>query len=180
VLPGTSADEVLVAAHAYDPPLANDNLAGIAVATWLARTLGAAGHWLTYRFVFAAGTIGALTWLARNESVATRITHGLLLTCAGDRRGITYKKTRRGDAVVDHAAAHVLRTSDRLHRVIIFSRTLTTNGNTARPLLTCRSAASCARRTANIPSITPRRIISTIRQAAADLERVGLVEQVAQ
>lgn len=120
VLTGTSADEVLVTAHSCHPSLANDNLAGIAVAVWLARALGAVPHRLTYRFIFAPGTIGSLTWLARHEAVVPRIKHGLLFTCAGDRGGVTYKKSRRGNALVDRAAAHVLRTSGRAHRVIDF------------------------------------------------------------
>ena len=37
VLPGVSADEVLVCAHACHPSLVNDNLSGIVVAVELAR-----------------------------------------------------------------------------------------------------------------------------------------------
>jgi aminopeptidase-like protein len=120
VLPGGSGDEVLVSAHACHPSLANDNLAGLAVATTLAAVLASTPHRLTYRFVFIPGTIGSLTWLSRNEHVVPRIKHGLLLTCAGDRGGITYKRSRRGNALVDRAAAHILRTSGRAHRVIDF------------------------------------------------------------
>ena len=41
VLPGESADEVLVSTHVCHPSLANDNLSGISTATWLAKTLAA-------------------------------------------------------------------------------------------------------------------------------------------
>ena len=65
--PATPSEEVLLSAHVCHPSLANDNLSGIAVATELARTLAALPRrrW-TYRFVFAPGTIGSITWLARN------------------------------------------------------------------------------------------------------------------
>src|SRR5208283_5756044 len=66
-LPGSSTDEVLISCHVCHPSLANDNLSGLTVATFLAKFLS--GHDLrySYRFVFIPGTIGAITWLARNR-----------------------------------------------------------------------------------------------------------------
>jgi aminopeptidase-like protein len=120
VLPGKTSDEVLVSAHACHPSLANDNLAGLAVSMTLASLLAAVPRRLTYRFIYGPGTIGSLSWLAHNEHIVPRIRHGLLLTCAGDRGQVTYKKSRRGNATVDRAAAHALRSSGRAHKVIDF------------------------------------------------------------
>lgn len=117
VVPGRTDDEVLISCHVCHPSLANDNLAGIAVATALARRLREPR--LTYRFVFAPGTIGAITWLARNRESTGRIRHGLTLACAGDRGALTYKRSRRGDAPVDRVMAAVLR--DRPHTIVDFS-----------------------------------------------------------
>lgn len=50
----------------------------------------------------------ALAWLARNLERLDRVQHGLVLTCLGDPGGITYKRSRRGNAAIDHAASHVL------------------------------------------------------------------------
>jgi aminopeptidase-like protein len=108
-LPGHSTDEILISCHACHPSLANDNLSGLAVATFLARMLAGQQRGYSYRFVFIPGTIGAITWLARNPEAAARIRHGLVLTCLGDPGGLQYKKSRQGDAEVDRAAAHVLR-----------------------------------------------------------------------
>ncbi|GLW08802.1 peptidase M28 [Microtetraspora sp. NBRC 13810] len=121
VVPGRVADEVLISCHVCHPSLANDNLAGVAVAVALARRLARAEPWHTYRFLFAPGTIGAITWLARNRERVDRIRHGLVLACAGDAGPLTYKRSRRGDAAVDRAAAHVLRASGRPHTVNDFS-----------------------------------------------------------
>ena len=53
---------------------------------------------LRYRFVFAPGTIGSITWLARNEqNRAGACTMGSCSVCAGDRGPLTYKRSRRGD-----------------------------------------------------------------------------------
>jgi short-subunit dehydrogenase len=62
----------------------------------------------TYRFVFVPGTIGSITWLALNEERAERIVHGLVAACVGDAGRLTYKRSRRGDADIDRAVAHVL------------------------------------------------------------------------
>ena len=116
-LAGSTAEEVLVSCHICHPSLANDNLAGIAVAVALARLLMARPRRLSYRLLFIPGTIGSITWLALNQAVIPRIRHGLVLTCAGDAGPVTYKKSRRGDAVIDRAMGHVLKTSGAAHRV---------------------------------------------------------------
>ncbi|MFF7813810.1 DUF4910 domain-containing protein [Streptomyces sp. NPDC007945] len=121
VVPGRVADEVIVSSHVCHPALANDNLAGIAVAVFLARALAEGTPHYTYRFVFAPGTIGAITWLARNAERIERVRHGLVLACAGDRGRLTYKRSRRGDAEIDRVLRHVLETSGRPHEIVEFT-----------------------------------------------------------
>jgi aminopeptidase-like protein len=108
VLPGTSKDTMLLSAHVCHPSLANDNLSGVALLTYLAKYLSQIEHKLTYHFIFAPGTIGSITWLARNESILSRIKHGLVLSCVGDSGGPTYKRSRHDNAEIDQAVEHVL------------------------------------------------------------------------
>ena len=108
LIPGELEDEVLLSCHSCHPSLANDNLSGIAVATLLAESLAGRRLRYSYRFLFIPGTIGSITWLARNPEAAARVRHGLVLTCVGDPGDSTYKRSRRGDAEIDRAAAHVL------------------------------------------------------------------------
>jgi aminopeptidase-like protein len=117
VVPGQVEDEVIISCHVCHPSLANDNLAGIAVAVRLALSLDNPYH--TYRFIFAPGTIGAITWLSQNTERVNSIQHGIVLACAGDRGSLTYKKSRRGDAPIDRVLAQVLR--DRPHEIREFS-----------------------------------------------------------
>jgi aminopeptidase-like protein len=121
LLPGESAEEILISCHCCHPSLANDNLSGIALATSLARALAGAGRRYSYRFLFLPGTIGSIAWLARNEAGAARIRHGLVAACVGDAGPMHYKKSRRGNAEIDRAAAHVLQHSGREHRILDFS-----------------------------------------------------------
>lgn len=120
VLQGSSSEEVLISSHTCHPSLANDNLAGNAVAVELARRLMGIERRLTYRFVFMPGTIGSITWLALNEEKAANIRHGLVITCAGDSGRVTYKETRDGNAPIDRAMRHVLKTSGEDHRIAPF------------------------------------------------------------
>jgi aminopeptidase-like protein/glycosyltransferase involved in cell wall biosynthesis len=121
VLAGGSGDEVLISCHCCHPSLCNDNLSGIAVAVALAGWLGTlAQRRLSYRFVFIPGTIGSITWLARNDAVVPRIRHGLVLSCLGDSGGFTYKRSRRGDAAIDRAVEHVLRHANAPYEILPF------------------------------------------------------------
>jgi len=120
-LAGRSSDEVLISCHACHPSLANDNLSGLAVATFLAQLLSGRDLRYSYRFLFIPGTIGAITWLARNRETAARIRHGLVLTCIGDKGGFHYKKSRRGNTDIDRVAAHVLRHSGESAEILEFS-----------------------------------------------------------
>ncbi len=100
-IPGTSDREVLFSCHSCHPSLVNDNLAGIAVATELAKWLGQRAGKLSYRLVFLPGTIGSITWLARNPNASQRIVAGLVLSCLGDRGVMHYKRSRRETSATD-------------------------------------------------------------------------------
>jgi aminopeptidase-like protein len=120
VIPGETADTVLFSTHICHPSLANDNLSGIAVATMLACHLQTLRSRYTYRFLFIPGTIGSLTWLARNEDKVRSIVHGLVLSCLGDSGGMTYKQSRRGNAEIDRIVAHALTHDGVSHRITHF------------------------------------------------------------
>jgi aminopeptidase-like protein len=118
---GQIEDEILISCHACHPSLANDNLSGIAVATFLAKRLSEARPRYSYRFLLIPGTIGSITWLARHEEHVSRIRHGLVLALLGDSSPFTYKRSRRGGAEIDRVMAHVLERSARPYRVVDFS-----------------------------------------------------------
>jgi aminopeptidase-like protein len=119
-LPGASSDEVLISCHVCHPSLCNDNLSGIAVATFLASNLAEQDRRYSYRLLFIPGTIGSITWLATHEQVIPRIKHGFVLTGIGDAGPLTYKRSRRGDAEIDHVMTQVLKQGGEPHKLIDF------------------------------------------------------------
>lgn len=120
-LKGQKPDEVLISCHACHPSLCNDNLSGIALATFLAKHLSQFSLSYSYRFIFIPTTIGSITWLCLNEAQLTRIKHGLVVSCVGDSGNSTYKKSRQGDAEIDKTFTHVLHHSSQDYEVIDFS-----------------------------------------------------------
>lgn len=119
-LPGQMSEEVLISCHVCHPSLCNDNLSGIAVATRLVQTLQYISRKYSYRFVFIPGTIGSITWLSQNRERAGLIRHGVVLTGVGDSGGVTYKRSRQGNAYIDRAMAHVLKHYGQSYRIIDF------------------------------------------------------------
>jgi aminopeptidase-like protein len=107
-IPGQTHDEILISTHVCHPSLANDNLSGLALATFLAKKVVEAPQRYSYRFLFAPGTIGSITWLCRNRTTVSNIKHGLVLVDVGDAGKFTYKKSRRGNAEIDRAAVSTL------------------------------------------------------------------------
>jgi aminopeptidase-like protein len=107
-LPGRTRDEVLFFTHVCHPSLANDNTSGMSVATHLAEWIAHEPRRFSYRFVFAPGTIGSLTWLRRNEQRLARVRHALVLALLGDPGALTYKCSRGENNEIDEIGAHVV------------------------------------------------------------------------
>jgi aminopeptidase-like protein len=112
VLPGESEAEVLLTTHVCHPSLANDNLSGVALLTELGAALVDTPRRFTYRLLFIPGTIGSITWLARNEERLAKIVGGLVVACVGDCAPLCYKRSERGNARIDRAAEYVLSGSE--------------------------------------------------------------------
>jgi aminopeptidase-like protein len=118
---GETADEFLFSTHVCHPSLADDNCSGIALLTYLAKRMARLKTRFSYRFLFVPGTIGAITWLARNEDNVKRIKHGLVVSMIGDGGGPTYKRSRRGNTQIDRAMIHALKHSGLSPTILEFS-----------------------------------------------------------
>lgn len=118
-LPGETDDEILISCYTCHPSLCNDNLSGVVLSTFLAKTISKINlRRYSYRFLFVPETIGAITWLSQNESKLSNINHGLVATCVGDPGCSTYKKSRKGNLIIDRAVANVLKHSGDDYKII--------------------------------------------------------------
>lgn len=119
-LRGETPQEILISCHICHPSLCNDNLSGIALVAFLAKTLSLNTCRYSYRFLFIPGTIGSITWLALHENQVGTIGNGLVVTGVGDPGAVTYKKSRQGNAEIDRAFTHILKYSEKNPSVIDF------------------------------------------------------------
>jgi len=97
VIPGHSAEEVLLSTYICHPGMANNELSGIVVQTAFARWILARGTpWYTYRFLFAPETIGSLIYLERHLAhLRSHVRAGWVLSCVGDDRRYSVTPGRR-------------------------------------------------------------------------------------
>lgn len=109
ILPGESKKEVLLSTYTCHPSMANNEVSGIALATFLGRELCRRKRKLTYRIVFVPETIGAVIYLSRHlQELKDRLISGFVLTCVGDDRAINFMPSRRGDTIADRIARDIL------------------------------------------------------------------------
>jgi aminopeptidase-like protein len=120
---GRNREEVLFSTYCCHPSMANNELSGPVVVAALARMLRerAQPPRLTYRFLFAPETIGAIAYLSRfGERLRRRLVAGYVATCVGAPAEMTYKRSRRGDTLADRVAVHVLAHSPYMSRLMDF------------------------------------------------------------
>ena len=117
---GELDEEFLITCYVCHPSMCNDNLSGTVLATFLAKYLEQIKTKFSFRFLFIPETIGAITWLSKNEKKLRNIKHGLVATCLGDSGSLTYKKTRNGNNEIDRVAEYVLDNSKEDYSIVDF------------------------------------------------------------
>ena len=111
IIKGDTNKEVFISSYLCHPSMANNELSGPVVTTFLAKWLGALNNKkFTYRIIFIPETIGSITYLSRNlEQMRKNIIAGFNLTCIGDERAYSYLPSRQGDTLADQVVKHVLK-----------------------------------------------------------------------
>jgi len=107
---GKSKKEIFLSTYICHPSMANNEVSGITVLTFLAEyLLNIEKTYYTYRIVFIPETIGSLYYIKKHgKKLKNRVIAGFNITCIGDERSYSFLPTRLGNTLSDKLAKHVL------------------------------------------------------------------------
>ena len=110
IIPGQSKKEVFLSAYVCHPSMANNELSGPVVATFIAKWLLSEKRKYTYRIVFIPETIGSITYLSKNISAMKKnVIAGFNINCVGDDRAYSFMPSRNHGTYADKIALRVLK-----------------------------------------------------------------------
>lgn len=110
IIEGNSKKEIFFSTYICHPSLANDNLSGPALATFLINYVKSLkNRKYTYRFIFIPETIGSICYLSKNLKILKEnVIAGFVLTCVGDEGKFSYIPSRYGNTLADKVVLNLL------------------------------------------------------------------------
>ena len=114
LIKGKSDKEIFLSTYICHPSMANNELSGPTVVTFLAKWLQEINETdFSYRIIFIPETIGSITYLSKNyKDMKNKIFAGFNVSCVGDDRAYSYLPSRNGKTISDMIAKHVLKWID--------------------------------------------------------------------
>jgi len=114
LIKGKYDKEIFLSTYICHPSMANNELSGTTVVTFLAKWLQELNQTdYSYRIIFIPETIGSITYLSLNyKDIKNKIFAGFNVTCVGDDRAYSYLPSRNGKTISDLIAKHVLKWTD--------------------------------------------------------------------
>ncbi len=109
-LPGKSKKEILISTYICHPSLANNELSGPCLATYLSKWINEnLSNKFSYRILFIPETIGAIYYISKNlKSLKKNTIAGFILTCVGDEKAWSFMPSRTGNTWIDKVSRNLL------------------------------------------------------------------------
>ena len=109
ILKGKSKKEVFLSTYICHPALANNEISGPSLLTYLSKWIKSKKRRYTYRIIFIPETIGSITYLSKNLRILKKnIRYGYNISCVGDDRNFSFLESRNGNTLTDKLTIDVL------------------------------------------------------------------------
>ena len=114
IIKGKSKKEILLSTYICHPSMANNEVSGPSVLTFIAQSLTSTHkNEYTYRIIFIPETIGSITYLSFNyKNLKKNVLAGFNISCVGDDRAYSFLPSRNGKTMSDLMAKHILKWID--------------------------------------------------------------------
>lgn len=110
IIPGKSEKEVFLSTYICHPSMANNELSGPVVATYVAKWLLSQPRNYTYRIILIPETIGSIVYLSKNLDVMKRnMLAGFNISCVGDDLTYSFVSSRYGNTLADKVVSNILK-----------------------------------------------------------------------
>jgi len=123
IIKGKTDKEILISTYICHPSIANNELSGPVVSTYLAKYLlnRKEKARYTYRIIFIPETIGSISYLSLyKDHLKKNVVGGYVVTCIGDPGPFSYLQTRQENTLIDRVTIHVLRNSEKDYKIYNF------------------------------------------------------------
>ena len=109
IIPGETEEEIFLSTYICHPSMANNELSGPVVTTFLAKWIKSKSRRYSYRIIFIPETIGSITYLSQNLNIIKKnVIAGFNISCIGDDKGYSYVASPYEDTYADRIVEHVL------------------------------------------------------------------------
>ena len=109
IIKGETEQEVFLSTYICHPSMANNELSGPVVASFIGKWLASQPRRYTYRIVFIPETIGSITYLSQHlEELRENVLVGFNLSCIGDDKAYSYVASPYEKTLADKVASNVL------------------------------------------------------------------------
>ncbi len=107
---GKSKKELLIHTYICHPQLANNEISGPTVTTYLANYFSKMKNNLSLRFIFVPETIGAIAYLHKNFSkIKKNLIGGYVITCVGDNKNYSFLESKNKYSLSNKIAKKVFK-----------------------------------------------------------------------
>ena len=115
---GKCRKEILLTTYICHPSMANNEVSGITVLTYISKFLSSRSNKFSYRLLFMPESIGSIAYIKKEISnLKKNVFGGYVITCIGDEREFSYLKTKHENTISDKVALSTLKKIGKKYKI---------------------------------------------------------------